>query len=1071
MLYKLVCKGLQSPQERMIFQGRENVNRLRISIALLFGAATLAITPATFAQEDAMADVPEQMEEVVVTGIRSSLRNALQEKRESNNLVDVIQTEDIGKLPDQNLAEVLENIPGVQITREAGIGTGVQIRGTGSNITLMNGVATVGSGNGRTGIDFEDVDASIISSVEVTKAPQAKTIEGALGGVINLRTLRPLDLNETLGSVRLQFEESSLSDESAAPRLSGAFGELWDTDAGEFGVVVSGSYTESDVSHFRPRTDRDNLTICVDPSDPMFVAPSTCDNLPAGTTHFLGAQFLNQVLTNQEYATTNIATSFEWAPSDSSKWYFDAIYNDQERREEGHRAQASNISRLQGNSDHSVTGGVRTPGDNANFTGFRTYDLGTLLGSNGPQDLGSATLVTEGTFSPLQFDASSEAGIRDGRGAPFLRSSSDASSRLTESWMVRFGNEFEIGDRLTGSVEVSSVTSDSVEANFDYTMNFINPNSYIDDLDWDDPNDYALDGVTPLRRDENGTPFIFNLDGNIAWDINYADPFAPTPEQLLDPANYVNDSGEYRYNIRKNDDTTFRADFTYDLNWESINTVDFGLRYNTRNSKRINNDASWGRTSYLEESLNGSYISDLLVEMPDNYGDGLDSNLFVSGLLMLDPELARNAERTRDAINAARTAQNADNAGVYEPIALIGDLTEDEGEFFDVEEKNTAIYAQANFEVGVVRGNAGFRYVRTELDSAANVDRGTGTLERTAERNSYDFWLPRINIVADVSEDVLLRAAYSEDIRRPDFDSISAARTFPGSGGVNSNSVGGNPFLLPEEVESFDIGVEYYFAPSSVVSLGYFNKKRSAIISSAVDQPEEINGLRDVVGPECEGGGIFSPLTESGIFGNGETGVCVGNQTEFNTSETTTQKGWELAFQYDLSQYEDVLGWASGFGILANYTKQEQDYNEEFSTISGGRAIAFWEAQGFPGGVVELPFQLLDLSEDAYNVTVFFENERLSARMRYTWRDAYYTDDLPGTNNVFTPLGGRGVVNARGQLNFGASYHVNDNVTLSLEGINLTESDADVSCLNEKALLCYRGITDRRLTFGAAYRF
>ena len=928
----------------------------------------------------------------------------------------------------------------------------------------MNGVATVGSGNGRSGIDFEDVDASIIAAVEVTKAPDAKTIEGALGGVINLRTIRPLDLNDTLGSVRIQLEESSLSDESSAPRFSGAWGDKWETDAGEFGVVFSGSYTESDVSHFRPRTDRDNLTICEDPSDPGFVAPSTCAGAPAGTTHFLGAQFLNQVLTNQEYTTQNLATSFEWAPSDTSKWYFDAIFNDQERREEGHRAQASNISRLQGNSDHSVDAlGNPTPGDNANFTAFETYNLGTLLGSNGVQDLGSATLVTQGTFTPFQEESTLFA---DGRGAPFLRSSSDGSSRLTDSKMFRLGNEFVISDNFFGSVEVSRVTSDSVEANLDYTMNFINPNSYISTN-----GNFLLDGVTPDMRDENGVPYIFNLDGNIAWDINYDDPFAPTPEQLLDPSNYVNDSGEYRYNTRDNEDTTFRTDFSYDLNWESISSVDFGVRHNIRTSERRNTQASFGNNSNLSRSLNASYISDLLIEMPDNYGDGTGSSLFVSGLLMLDPARAANAAATVAAINAARTAQNADTAGISTPIALIGDLLEREGEFFDIEETSIAIYAQANFEVGVVRGNAGFRYVQTDLDSTANVDPGTGTLERTTLSSDYDFLLPRINLAADLGENVVLRAAYSEDMRRPDFDSISASRTFPGSGGVNSNSVGGNPFLLPEEVESFDIGVEYYFAPSSVVSLGYFNKKRSAIIEDAVDLPDETGGLRDVVGPECEGGGIFSPLTESGIFGNGETGVCVGNATEFNTSETTTQKGWELAFQYDLGEFEDELGWASGFGILANYTKQEQDYNEAFTTIGGSRATAFWEAQGFAGGVVEVPFQLLDLSEEAYNLTVYFENERLSARMRYTWRDAYYTDELPGTGNEFTPLGGRGVVNARGQLNAGASYHVSDNFTLSLEGINLTESDADISCLNEDALLCYRGITDRRLTFGAAYRF
>ena len=1033
------------------------LNSIRFaSMALVFGSLVWG-SGQTVAQE-------EVLQEIVVTGIRQSLASALEEKRASDNLVEVIQSEDIGKLPDQNLAEVLENITGVQITREAGVGTGVQIRGTGSNITLINGVATVGSGNGRTGIDFEDVDASIISAVEVTKAPEAKTIEGALGGVINLRTIRPLDLQETLGSIRIQGEQSSLSDEGTAPRFSGAWGDNWSTDAGEFGVVISGSHTESDVSHFRPRTDRDNLTLCVDAADPAFVAPSTCDNAPAGTTHFLGAQFLNQVLTNQEYTTQNLATSFEWAPNDGSKLYFDAIFNDQERREEGHRAQASNISRLQGNGDHSVTDGVRTPGDNANFTAFETYDLGTLLGPNGVQDLGSATLVTQGTFTPLQREASSEAGVRDGRGAPFLRSSSDADSRLTDNKMFRLGYEFEVGS-LVGQVEASRVTSDSVESNFDYTMNFINPNSYMAE------SGTLLDGVTPDHRDENGVPYRFDLDGNIAWDINYDDPFAPTPEQLLDPDNYVNDSGEYRYNTRENEDTSLRADFSYDFDWKAINSVDFGFRHNVRNSLRRNTQAAFGNNSRLSRSLNASYISDLLIEMPDNFGDGTGTDLFVSGLLMLDPELAANAASTVAAINAARTAQNADTAGVSVPIAPIGALLEREGEFFDIEETSTALYAQANFEYGIFRGNAGLRYVQTDLDSTGNPNDGSGNLVPTTLSSDYNYLLPRINLIADVSDDVLVRAAYSEDIRRPDFDSISPSRTFPGSGGVNGNSVAGNPDLLPEEVESFDLAVEYYFAPASVVSLGYFNKKRSAIIDDVVDLPDETGGLRDVVGPDCEDGGIFSPLTEAGIFGNNETGVCVGDQTELNTGESTTQKGWELAVQYDLSQFEDTLGWASGFGVLANFTKQEQDFNEEFTPIGGSRATAFWEAQGFTDGVVEVPFQLLDLSETAYNITLYFENKRLSARMRYTWRDAYFTDELPGTGNEFTPLGGRGVVNARGQLNASATYDVTDNFTLSLEGINLTESDADISCLNEEALLCYRGITDRRITFGASYRF
>ena len=150
---------------------------------------------------------------------------------------------------------------------------------------------------------------------------------------------------------------------------------------------------------------------------------------------------------------------------------------------------------------------------------------------------------------------------------------------------------------------------------------------------------------------------------------------------------------------------------------------------------------------------------------------------------MLYPELAANGEQLRAAINAARAAQNADTAGISTPINPIGELEQVESNFFDIEETSTAIYGQANFEFGPVRGNAGLRYVQTDLDSTAFVDGELVTLS-----SDYDFLLPRINLIADLRDDVQLRAAFSQDIRRPDFDSISASRTFPDVGGVNSNS-------------------------------------------------------------------------------------------------------------------------------------------------------------------------------------------------------------------------------------------------------------------------------------------
>ena len=108
--------------------------------------------------------------------------------------------------------------------------------------------------------------------------------------------------------------------------------------------------------------------------------------------------------------------------------------------------------------------------------------------------------------------------------------------------------------------------------------------------------------------------------------------------------------------------------------------------------------------------------------------------------------------------------------------------------------------------------------------------------------------------------------------------------------------------------------------------------------------------------------------------------MCVDFTRPGNDSATTTQKGIEIAFQYDLSNFEDDLGWASGFGILANYTNQE---------FSGGSEVDCTSGRGLTVlGDVCIPRGLLDFSEDAYNFTLFYEKNRLSARMRYTWRDA-----------------------------------------------------------------------------------
>ncbi len=1001
--------------------------------AALASVSVLAVGAVANAQDSSSDD------EVIVTGIRQSLENALIEKRNSESLVEVILAEDIGKLPDQNLAEVLENITGIQITREEGVGTGVQIRGTDDNLTLINGIQTVGSGNGRTGISFEDIDASIIAGVEVIKAPQASTIEGAVGGTINLRTIRPLDLTDTLASARVQFEDSSLSSEGLQPRVSGAIGNKWENASGqEIGVVLSGSYTQATNTAFRPRLDRDNVTLCTGDT------PSTA--CPAGATHFLGVQFLNQVQRTQNFETLNFAGSVEAKPTQNLKLFADFIYNDQERLLSGSRAQASNVSRLNGSGDRAVISG-----GNINFTEFETFDLGVVPGPNGDQDLGTILAVVAGTFSPLQEDAQ----VNDGRGAPFLRVGSDAGSRLTETTSIRLGGEWE-KDALTVSAEYARAQSDTVNPNLSVNLNFINPNSFI-----------APSGSD--FRDENGTPIIFDLRDGFGWGINFDDPFAPTQAQLLDPNNYVVDgSPTYSADVRENQQDAMRLDANYDFadkGLSFISSVDAGYRYSNRSSLRDDRDASRSGSSSLSGSLNAGGISQLLSEIPDNFGSATGNSLSVSGVLQVSPDLTRDAAATVATINAAAAAQGLG------PIFTSG-LVSSDSAFFDIEEETHAIYGQVNIDTGRLRGNAGLRYVDTSIASTANVFDSDGNPSLTTIDSGYDHFLPTVNLAFDATEDIVLRGSYHKAINRPGFTSITAARTFPDVGGVNSNSVGGNPFLLPEEVDAFDISADWYFAPEAVFSIGYFRKERDGLFGDFVDEPDETGGLRDVTDP-CEGGGIFSPGTSPGIFGDEAVtglGVCVGDQSTFNSENTTTQEGIEVALQYNLGAMEDRLGWASGFGFVANYTYQDESNNSGFTAVPNSRAIAIYDAQGLTN-VQRETATLLNLSNHAYNLTGYYEKYGLSARLRYTWRDAFATDDLPGTGNVFTPLGFRGIVEPRGQLNGSLSYDINDHLTVNVDAVNLTESNADVSCVSDGGLPCYQVVTDRRVIFGASYTF
>jgi hypothetical protein len=218
--------------------------------------------------------------------------------------------------------------------------------------------------------------------------------------------------------------------------------------------------------------------------------------------------------------------------------------------------------------------------------------------------------------------------------------------------------------------------------------------------------------------------------------------------------------------------------------------------------------------------------------------------------------------------------------------------------------------------------------------------------------------------------------------------------------------------------------------------------------------------------PTCPGGGIFNPEVIPNVLGDPNSqGLCVDFTRPGNDPDTTTQSGWEFAFQYDLADWEDQLGWASGFGVIANYTIQDFSGGSVVDTTSGRGATVL--------GDVSIPRGLLDFSENAYNLTAYYEKYGVSARARYTWREGFRTQDFGGGANTSGSSTFSFPVNTldRGQLNASINYAVTENFNIGIEAVNLTEEKIVQRCVSESGPTCFVGYPDRRVTFGGSYTF
>ncbi len=284
-------------------------------------AASLPLTTA-HAQEKSNTDSTQEqdIEVIEVTGILSSLKKSLTQKKIADQIKDVISAEDIGKLPDQNLAEALQRMTGVQITRDFGSGQGVAIRGMTQNRVEINGQSTMGSDADSRSINFSELAPDAFKSMEVIKSPTASMTEGSLGGTINLSTRRAFDSKGNVLSGRLQTQHTENAD-STDPKVSLFGSTRWDTSLGEMGFTTSLNYQEKTV-------DKDTSQVRWKQFSNRKVFDASGEEISGAGDSLYAPQRIAFQAYRMDQTKKGIVSGFQWQISDDLDLFVDGNYNE-----------------------------------------------------------------------------------------------------------------------------------------------------------------------------------------------------------------------------------------------------------------------------------------------------------------------------------------------------------------------------------------------------------------------------------------------------------------------------------------------------------------------------------------------------------------------------------------------------------------------------------------------------------------------------------------------------------------------------------------------------------------------
>ena len=991
--------------------------------------ATQAGQQATKASEpqESSPTSPTTLQTVTVSGVRNSLEQSMNIKRYAIGVVDAVSAEDIGKFPDTNLAESLQRITGVSIDRRNGEGSQVTVRGFGPNFNMVTvdgrtipgadafgapGQVPLGNVDGGTrSFNFAQLSPNGISALEVYKTGRANVASGGIGATIDIQTDRPFNHpgGKVIASVGAKgiYDTSEPFGNSVTPDFSGNFS--YANPDKTWGIGIDASFDKRHGGSVQATENAWN------------VQPWT------GTANGFNANtnIVNEPAMGQLYAI----------PNDVRYAYYDFTSK---------RKNAHAVLQL-------------APIDGLTMTLDYLYSRYHIQADRGEQSM----WLQQQDFTDVTFDTSGAVAtptyIRDVVGTKDFGLEQQHYDQQYKLDDIGFNTQWAVNDGLTLSMDVHDAKSQSLPD---------------DPLTGGGATFISVAGSNncttgPQCGGSWGQEFSFNNGLPIATRTWYPTTNATGAGQVNVPF-AANNLGTQPLRIDAQAQTTEvkEARFGGDLQFDN-GRLQFGA------------DFSKTKLHRTQAAENSSSLGNWGVDDAGEYPDLMDHLRAVDTVGLFDGYNTTGIANSTWIGNADDLAQWA--VGKYPGATykvssvLAADNT--------VVEDTRAAYAQIvlNGQIGDMPTTTrfGLRYEQTDVSSTSMIgvpsgiiwqsnndfQNPTGTqIQPVSGSGSYSNLLPNIDFSINFTDSLQGRASYSKTIARVPYGNLYAGASANAPTGstlidASSQATGSDndPSLKPLTSDNLDLGLEWYFAKSSYVSLTFWDKRVANFVGTTVTD-ENLYGERDpTAGPRAQqaeaflksaactaqNGGVPCSVNDTTLFAtvamlsNPETGgLAAYNGTDaqslaleskydvtanaddplytFAVSKPANQHnamlhGWELGGQYFLGD--------TGFGVQANYTIVNGDVH--------------YDDAGDPN---VNQFALTGLSDSA-NAVLMYEKYGFSVRLAYNWRGEFLTAVNQG--NSRNPY----YVDAYHQYDLSIGYAVNDHLSFQFDGINLTGED------------------------------